>query len=80
MKHNKKLGQILIEYGIITSEQCTKALHYQKEHNLLIGEALVRLGYIENEDIIIALSEQEYGSSLKGTIHALCASIFHKKS
>lgn len=57
----KKLGTILCEYGILTPEQLTRALEYQKKEGGKLGEVLITLGYIENDDVIIALSEQNYG-------------------
>jgi len=56
----KKIGRILVEYGMITKEQLIHARRYQHRHGGRIGEVLVQLGYIENEDVIIGLSEQEY--------------------
>ncbi|MFA4842917.1 MAG: hypothetical protein WC658_03680 [Candidatus Omnitrophota bacterium] len=57
---NKQLGELLIERGIIKSQQLEKALQQQKERGGLIGEILVELGFAKEEDIAQALTAQ-YG-------------------
>jgi type IV pilus assembly protein PilB len=63
---NKKLGQILIEKGVINSKQLDEALTLQKERAekknrwMLIGEILVELGYATEEEVITAVTIQ-YG-------------------
>lgn len=57
---NKKLGELLIERGIVNQNQMDKALSIQKEKGGLIGEILVELGYAQEEDIAQALTA-EYG-------------------
>lgn len=57
---NKKLGELLIERGIINQAQLDKGLGVQKEKGGLIGEILVELGYAKEEDIAQALTA-EYG-------------------
>ncbi len=54
----KRLGDSLIEAGVINSEQLSTALTEQKKAGEKLGETLVRLGYCTNEDIIEVLSEQ----------------------
>jgi hypothetical protein len=39
-KAQKKLGEQLVEWGIITQKEVTKALDHAKAKNLRIGEAL----------------------------------------
>ena len=54
------LGQLLVERGIVTSEQVEKALGEQdgkKEHHKLLGELLVELGYCTENQIAAALAE-----------------------
>ncbi len=53
-----KLGDMLIQKGLITEEQLTNALKAQKKGQERIGETLIRLGYIKEKDIVTALSEQ----------------------
>lgn len=57
---NKKLGEILVEQGLITQSQLDRALELQKEKGGLIGELLVELGFVSEEDIAKTLTAQ-YG-------------------
>ena len=57
---NKQLGELLIEHGIINTDQLQKALMAQKEKGGLIGELLVELGFAKEEDIAQAITVQ-YG-------------------
>lgn len=57
---NKKLGELLVEQGIIKQHQLDKALIVQNEKGGLIGEILVELGFAGEEDIARALTAQ-YG-------------------
>lgn len=57
---NKKLGEILIESGVITAAQLERALELQKEKGGLIGEVLVQLKFTTEEDIAKTLTAQ-YG-------------------
>jgi len=56
----KKLGELLIERGIINEHQLEKALILQRENGGLIGELLVELGFVKEEDIAQSLTAQ-YG-------------------
>jgi type IV pilus assembly protein PilB len=57
---DKRLGELLIEQGIIHHEQLETALKHQKENGGLIGEVLVQLKYATERDIAQALTAQ-YG-------------------
>lgn len=57
---NKRLGELLIERGIINTRQLEKALAVQQEKGGLVGEILVELGFVKEEDIAQALTAQ-YG-------------------
>lgn len=57
---NKKLGELLIEEGIINQRQLDKALAIQQEKGGLIGEILVDLGFVKEGDIAKSLTAQ-YG-------------------
>ncbi len=59
-KIKKKLGELLIERGVIAREQLEKALVAQKEEGGLIGETIVALGFAKEEDIVYTLALQ-YG-------------------
>lgn len=54
----KKLGEILVESGLLREEQVLEALQKQKETGQLLGEVLVNLGYVKEEDIAYALARQ----------------------
>ncbi len=54
----KRLGELLVEAGIITKEQLKKAISYQKEHGLRLGEALIQLEIISEGKMIKALGKQ----------------------
>ncbi|WP_246543125.1 GspE/PulE family protein [Fusibacter paucivorans] len=58
MTDRKRLGDILIDSGDITSDQLQDAIQYQKEHFLKLGEALVKLNYVTKEQIAKTLSIQ----------------------
>ena len=55
-----RLGDVLVERGIITPNQLTEACAFQKTHGGRVGRCLVKLGFASEEDIASALSEQ-YG-------------------
>lgn len=49
---------MLIEDGILSSENLEEALHHQKKEGGLIGQILVRLGYLSEEDLIATVGKQ----------------------
>jgi type IV pilus assembly protein PilB len=53
-----KLGEILIEQGLITQEQLKQAINHQKTEKGRIGEILIKLNIITEEDITFALGSQ----------------------
>ncbi|QTA37247.1 Flp pilus assembly complex ATPase component TadA [Thermosipho ferrireducens] len=57
-KKYKRLGDILIEKGIITELDLKKALEIQRETKKPIGQVLVELGYCTWEQLTKALAEQ----------------------
>ena len=54
----KRLGDLLVEKGLITEEQVAKALEEQKKNGGRIGANLVRMGFITDKKITEVLSEQ----------------------
>lgn len=54
----KKLGELLVDEGLLRDEQVQEALRKQKESGELLGEALVSLGYVSEVDIARAISKQ----------------------
>lgn len=54
----KKLGEILLEEGLITEQQIQDALRLQHQQGVLFGEALVQQGLITEEKIVSTLVAQ----------------------
>ena len=54
----KRLGEILIEDGILSPESLDEALNHQKKEGGLIGQILIRLGYVTEEELIAAVGKQ----------------------
>jgi type IV pilus assembly protein PilB len=57
-KTQKKLGEILTEWGIISAKEVSKALDHAKAKNLRIGEALVDLKLCSESNVYKALAQQ----------------------
>jgi len=57
-KNNKKLGELLLDYKMISSIELTKALKVQKEKNKRIGETLIDLKLVTQDQINWVLSKQ----------------------
>ena len=53
-----RLGDLLINQGIITEEQLQKGLEIQEEKGCKLGEALVETNIVAEETIVKILSEQ----------------------
>ena len=58
MKRIKRIGEMLIDAGIITEEQLKKALEFQKRNGRRLGSVLLELGFATEDDILKVLSEQ----------------------
>jgi len=56
----KRLGEVLLERGVINKKALDQALAYQKEHGGLLGQILIQLGSVSEEEIALALTAQ-YG-------------------
>ena len=57
-KSRKRLGDLLIEVGMITQEQLNTAIDLQKKSGEKLGDALTKLGYVSEDDIIQVLEFQ----------------------
>lgn len=58
-RYNKiRLGDCLVQKGLITEEQLNDALIKQKETNTKLGETIVELGYVTESDMIDVLCDQ----------------------
>ena len=54
----KKLGEILVEGGLLSQKQLEQALPFQKRSNLKLGQFLVREGIVSEVQIVELLSNQ----------------------
>lgn len=54
----KRLGEILIDGGVIDERQLEEALARQKTLGLKLGEALAHLGYVKEDDILLTVKQQ----------------------
>jgi type IV pilus assembly protein PilB len=57
-KQRRRLGEILVEWGVITPAALQEALEHSDAQGLRIGEALTTLGLADEEDIVKALATQ----------------------
>ncbi|MFZ0131630.1 MAG: ATPase, T2SS/T4P/T4SS family, partial [Desulfobacterales bacterium] len=58
LKTKKRLGEILIEGGLLTPDQLEEALPYQKKSGLKLGQFLVREGIVSEVQIVEMISNQ----------------------
>lgn len=58
MRRKQRLGDILLNYHLISQEQLEKALEVQKEKKKKLGEVLVELDYIDENIILKTLEAQ----------------------
>lgn len=58
MRARKKLGEILVEGGLLTQKQLEQALPFQKKSNLKLGQFLVREGIVSESQIVDLVSTQ----------------------
>lgn len=56
----EKLGEILVQGGVISEQQLQRALDFQRREGGLLGEILIKLGYVNEREIVQALTAQ-YG-------------------
>lgn len=54
----RKLGEILIEEGLLKEDQLQDALQRQKTTAELLGESLIKLNFVTETDIACALAKQ----------------------
>jgi len=58
LRARKKLGEILVEGGLLTQKQLEQALPFQKKSNLKLGQFLVREGIVSESQIVDLVSTQ----------------------
>ena len=58
-RDNIRIGDLLLERGLISQDQIDQALTYQKKsnHTKLLGEILVELSFVDQEDVIETLAQ-----------------------
>ena len=56
----KRIGEILLERGIITAAQLQKALAHQQQHGGLLGQIFIEMGFVTEQEVALALTAQ-YG-------------------
>ena len=57
-KQRRRLGEILVKWGVVTQSGVDEALEHSKAEGLRIGEALIALGLADEEDVTKALATQ----------------------
>jgi type IV pilus assembly protein PilB len=57
-KQQKRIGEILVEWGIITNQEVQRALDHAKSKHLRLGEALVDLKLCSEINVYKALAQQ----------------------
>lgn len=58
METNSKIGELLLNAGVISKRQLQKALDKQKETGKKIGETLIDLGYVDEAQFLSFFSQQ----------------------
>ncbi len=58
MKKRKKLGEMLLEAGIIEKSQLEKALAGYRDSGMKLGQYMVREGFVNENEIVDFISEQ----------------------
>ena len=57
MKTRKKLGEMLVDAGLLTNDQLQQALAGQRGSGLKLGQYLVREGVIREDQVIDQISQ-----------------------
>ena len=55
---HRKLGEILVEKGLITAQQLTQAIDAQEREHGRIGEVLIKLGVLTEEQVVEVVGQQ----------------------
>lgn len=58
VRKRKRLGDLLVDAGVITAEQLTEALTKQRELGLRLGDTLMELKFVDENEIAEALHRQ----------------------
>ncbi|MCS7175111.1 GspE/PulE family protein [Pseudothermotoga sp.] len=73
----RRIGEILLEKGLITKEQLNRALENQRLTKKALGEVLVELGYVTWEELTEALAEQYNIPMLKDPPRIIAAEVLN---
>lgn len=57
-RERKRMGDMLIDEGLVTPDQIEYALKAAKADGMMLGEKLIQLGYVTQESVADALSNQ----------------------
>lgn len=57
-KRKKRIGDLLVEAGVLSEENLMKALELQKEKKQKLGTLLVEAGYVDEKQIVYTLHKQ----------------------
>ena len=85
----KKLGDMLLEVGILTKEQLKEALELQKQSGGKLGHILLQLGYVTEEVLLTFLGKQagmqfislqEYGDIPESIIKSVPESVVRRQN
>lgn len=55
---NLRLGQVLMQEGLISEEQLRQALEEQRQHKLRLGQTLVKLGVVDEARVVDAVNRR----------------------
>jgi type IV pilus assembly protein PilB len=58
LDQKKRIGEVLIDQGLITAEQLNSGLEEQKRSKMQLGKCLVKLGAISEDKLVAVLSAQ----------------------
>ncbi len=54
----KRLGELLVEKGVLTEDQCHQALDFQKKTGKRLGQIVIELGLVKEDELLQVLSKQ----------------------
>ena len=54
----KRLGELLVEKGVLTEDQCQQALEFQKKTGKRLGQIVIELDLVKEDELLQVLSKQ----------------------
>src|SRR5215510_8508317 len=57
-QQHKRLGDLLMESGLITPEQLQQAIQHQKRTGQMLGVTLMQLGFVNEQQVLQSLQQQ----------------------